>query len=303
MFDIALQKSFNEVQNGHVLLLLNQNHNLIVMKVSDLISMLSLNNGTCTQLERHFNRNLLHLGCRHYIYELVLRSVAETCWPVTNVAIFSRFKNNWENINKEIFETGIEDSKVDTKTGDTRQGILEFISAQIKEYQPRANYKELLDLTYIFLGGTPSHGFVFKRPGAMHHARWLSKAIYCLKLFMFKKQFKINARELPQLRDICLFIVTIYVKAWCQCPNAIKAPNQDLQFLRHHQLQRNKQKSAAVDTFLRHGWYLSESLAPLSFFDDSIPQEIKLKMIHSFKNKEFQMLNELEYKYPKVFTT
>lgn len=78
-----------------------------------------MNNGTCTQLERDLKRNLLHLSCRHHTYELVLKSVAETCWPVTsgpNVAIFNRFKNDWENINKETFETAIKDSEVNTKT-------------------------------------------------------------------------------------------------------------------------------------------------------------------------------------------
>ncbi|XP_044593839.1 uncharacterized protein LOC123271268 [Cotesia glomerata] len=215
-----------------------------------------LNNGTCTQLERELNRNLLHLGCRHHIYELVLRSVAETCWPVTsgpNVAIFNRFKNNWENINKEEFETGIEDSEVEIKTRDMKDEILQFISSQIKEYQPRADYKELLDLTYIFGRNSIKSLWI--------QATWSDAPCKM-------KQFKVNAKEIPQLRDICLFIVTIYVKAWCQCPNAIKAPNQDLQFLKdiikYKDINR-KISSAAMDTFLRHGWYLSESLAPLSF--------------------------------------
>jgi len=54
----------------------------------------------------------------------------------------------------------------------------------------RDDYRELLELAVIFLGDTPTRGIYFQYPGAMHHARWSSKVIYSLQIFIFRKQFK-----------------------------------------------------------------------------------------------------------------
>lgn len=67
----------------------------------------------------------------------------------------------------------------------------------MQEYQPRDDYRELLELTCIFLGET--RAINFRLPGLMHNARWLSNAIYCLKMFLFKQQVKIIAKEIYQL--------------------------------------------------------------------------------------------------------
>ncbi|XP_057336568.1 uncharacterized protein LOC130675093 [Microplitis mediator] len=159
----------------------------------------------------------------------------------------------------------------------------------MNEYQPRDDYKELLELILIFLEDESSVNIKFKAPGATHHARWLAKAIYCLKLFLFKQQFKISAIQVSQLRVICLFIVKIYAISWYSYPNPLKAPYQDLQFLQ--QLVKFKSinpkvSQVATKKFTGHLWYLSEELASLSFFDDSISLETKLKMVQAIKNKE-----------------
>jgi len=62
---------------------------------------------------------------------------------------------------------------------------------QLRKPYNRDDYRELLELlAVIFLGGT--RGISFQYPGAMHHTRWMSKpkAIYSLKIFIFRKQFK-----------------------------------------------------------------------------------------------------------------
>jgi len=40
-----------------------------------------------------------------------------------------------------------------------------------------------------------------------------------------------NTKEKQALKDICLFIATVYVKPWLECSLAVKAP-QDLCFLK-----------------------------------------------------------------------
>lgn len=43
-------------------------------------------------------------------------------------------------------------------------------------------FREFLELCLIFLGGN-CENFHFCYAGAMHHARWLSKVIYSLKIY------------------------------------------------------------------------------------------------------------------------
>lgn len=83
------------------------------------------------------------------------------------------------------------------------------------------------ELASIFLGGTSPQNAKFKVPGAVHHARWLAKAIYCLKMFIFRKQFHLSKKELNALREVCVFIVTTYIQGWYIAPAGINAPNND----------------------------------------------------------------------------
>jgi len=106
--------------------------------------------------------------------------------------------------------------------------LLHFSEAQLQQHQPRDDYKELLQLTIIFLGGVPAKGISFKAPAGLHHARWLAKALYSLKVWMFRSQFKLTKAEEKGLRDICLFTVQVYVKVWFQAPAATMAPRLDL---------------------------------------------------------------------------
>lgn len=126
-------------------------------------------------------------------------------------------------------------------------------------------------------------------PGAMHHARWLSKAIYCLKIFLFKQQFALSRAEENALRHICVFLIVFYVKAWYNAPNSIKAPNQDLTLLKNSIEFENVNAAvsqAASSKLLGHLWYLSEELAALAFFDEEVSIDTKLKMVHAIKERE-----------------
>lgn len=79
------------------------------------------------------------------------------------------------------------DDEVDT--------ILSFTLNCLKIKNCREDYRELLELTVIFLGGIPVRGIFFCVPGAIHHARWIIKAIYNLKICLFSEQFKLNTKK------------------------------------------------------------------------------------------------------------
>ena len=61
---------------------------------------------------------------------------------------------------------------------------------------------ELLELAIIFLGGTPAKGISFKQPGPMHNARWMAKAIYALKVWLFREQAKITDADATSLLQV-----------------------------------------------------------------------------------------------------
>lgn len=66
--------------------------------------------------------------------------------------------------------------------------------------------KELIELILIFHGECPSDEITIKKPGAIHHARWMAKALYSLKIYLFRDQFHLNIKEKIGLRDIlCIF--------------------------------------------------------------------------------------------------
>jgi len=60
-----------------------------------------------------------------------------------------------------------------------------------KQTFPRANYRKLAELALIWLVGElpGSKQFKFCKPGAFHHARFMSKAIYLLKMNLLSEIF------------------------------------------------------------------------------------------------------------------
>lgn len=249
-------------------------------------------NGACVLLEQKLNKDLLYLPCRHHIYELVLKSAFEACLGVSSGPeglLFKRFHKAWINIDISKFSIGIEDQFVMNAIGNDRESILQFVKGQVAIRQVRDDYKELLQLVIIFLGGYETQAIKFHSPGAFHHARWMAKAIYCLKIFLFRNVFTLTPQEFKGVRDMCIFIVKIYIKPWYNAPLASLAPSQDLRFLKdlYYYSEVNERISqVTIKTFSRHLWYLTEETVAFAFFDDSLCINQKVKMSKAFLGKE-----------------
>lgn len=84
----------------------------------------------------------------------------------------------------------------------------------------------------IFLGETPQRGVTFRRPGAIHHARWMAKAINTLKIFLFRNQFNLTSQQDKSIAEVCKFIVIVYIEGWFNARDAAGAPKNDLKFLK-----------------------------------------------------------------------
>lgn len=112
-------------------------------------------NGACVLLEQKLGKELLHLACRHHIYELVLKGVFILCMGPTSgpdILIFKRFQSGWQNINKENYQNGMTDKEVASALLPEKEEILTFVRKMLVQQQPRNDYKEFLELCLIFLG-------------------------------------------------------------------------------------------------------------------------------------------------------
>lgn len=111
----------------------------------------------------------------------------------------------------------------------------------------------------------------------MHHARWMAKAIFSFKIFLFRGEFRLTAGNEKSTRNL-YFIVLFYIKAWFTSTSAIFASNQDLELLQKLILYKKRNSFvslAATRKLYDHLWYLSEELATLALFDENVPIQIK----------------------------
>lgn len=143
----------------------------------------------------------------------------------------------------------------------------------------REDYAELLELALVCLGDRESARF--RRPGALHHARWMARAIYGLKMYLFRGQFTVDG---DQLYRFVRFVVGVYIKAWYEAPIATSAPLNDFKFLVCLKKYPDKELSQKTSQkFEKHLWYMSELNISLAFFDENVSEELKRKMIKNLK--------------------
>ena len=247
--------------------------------------------GACILLEQQMDKDMLWLACRHHVMEIMLEGVVTSVLPPSTgpeIVIFKKFQSKWSSIDKTIYSTSLTDEIMAEEVAGCANEVITFALNQLAKFQPRDDYRELLELTIIFLGGKLAKGISFKAPAGLHRARWMAKAIYSLKIFLFKNQFELTDKEESAIRDICLFTVRLYVKVWFTAPVAPFAPRIDLQLLKDLvRYRENHQCVAAValKKFLGHLWYLSEELVAFAFFDDYVSAETKSKMVDAL-NKQ-----------------
>ena len=243
-----------------------------------------IHKGASTLIEVGIGHELVRIGCRHHIMEVVLGHVFTSLSGATsgpNVGIFKRFQKHWsliEQVNHSLAEDGL----FAPFTGETqtlRQEMIAFYSSAASHQQPREDYLELLRLCLVFLSGESETVIRFRAPGAIHHARWMAKAIYTLKIVLFKDQFRLTPREKDKLTDFALFISLVYGRFWHEAPLAANAPLNDARIIELLRQYPNRTVAdAALTAFSRHLWYFSEHLIGLSFFDDRVSADAKRAM-------------------------
>lgn len=252
-----------------------------------------LENGAGVLLERKIGRDLIYLPCRHHIFEIILKEIFlrkvlnATVGP--NIPLFERFKNEWKDLDQKFFNFGITNETVRQHINpNIAEEIKDFCLDQLAKNICRDDYKELLELVVMFLGFNLPNGNRFRKPGASHHARWMAKAIYALKLFMFRDQFTISNKQHDGLRDVCIFLILLYVKAWFRSTLSIEAPNNDIQFIQASIAYSQVDpiiSDIIIEKISNHLWYLASESIGLSFFDESVSNEEKRRMVTALNTR------------------
>jgi hypothetical protein len=64
----------------------------------------------------------------------------------------------------------------------------------------------------MFLGGDLEYNITIHPPGAMHQDRWMARAIYLLKIFLFRNYYNIAESTKKAIWEICVFIIFFMLK-------------------------------------------------------------------------------------------
>ena len=150
-----------------------------------------------------------------------------------------------------------------------------------------------MELLVVSLGGEVPN-FSFKLPGPDHHARWMSKGIYFLKLNLLKNVFKMSEEEKDKVSRIAEFIILFYAKLWFTSPLAASAARYDLEFMSgitDYRLVDPSLSFHVLKSCYRHLWYLVSELIPLVLVDSGLEdfeREKVAKAIYAQERKEIK---------------
>ena len=180
--------------------------------------------GACTILQQLLRRQILWMACRHHILELVVRSTFKHLFGETNspeVTLFNMMKSSWEELNLQ--DIVVPDIPTDYMSD--KDDLLFFINNMLElKKQPRGDYKEFLELAKVILGESVErkngYEFQIQRPGADHHARWMAKSIYIMKMTLLLHQIPLHLQKSAEDGIICRLRIPeglVYCACHCTC--------------------------------------------------------------------------------------
>ena len=255
--------------------------------------------GACRCLEVWLDKPVLWLACRHHVHELHLKRFVQAITGQTKdpgVALFRRLKSEWYTI--EIDYTNLNKfdySSVPVWMQEEAKLVLAWAKKELdKKTWPRADYQELLKLTIICLGGEIAD-FQFMLPGPDHHARFMSKNLYFLKIKLLLRMFRLSEEEQVQVEEISTFILIFYVKNWFESPLPTAAARNDLSFMVNIMKYRLVAKPSAVmaveQSCCRHLWYLVPQTVVFALADPGLPdsqKEAMARKLHSLERHKIE---------------
>ena len=218
------------------------------------------------------------------------------------VSLFRRLKSTWHSIEVNYSSLNTFDyTSVPEWMEDQGKRVLVWAEQELqKKTWPRADYQELLQLLIICLGGEIQN-FKFRLPGPDHHARWMSKCLYYLKMKLLKKQFMMTEQEQQEVEQITEFLVIFYIKAWFESPLPTSAARNDLTFMKNmlnYRLTRPTVSFTVLQSCYRHLWYLCPQTIVLALADKGLDNSQKEEMAKKLYSLERMVIKTGKPRFP-----
>ena len=230
--------------------------------------------GACVRLEELLNKKLIMCACRHHILELIINGAYSVLFGGTKSPIneeFEKFRDKWECVDKSLQYISLTISNRGLKTKSEK--VASFLKSRVQCQFDRDDYLKCTELSLIMLGVLPPRGVRFRRPGAISHARWMSKILYSLKMYLFQDQLEYDQQLIMKLEKICLFIVLVYVPSWLNASSGVDAAVHDLQLWKDikffAEIDKNISEAATI-VLKRHFWYLTEEMSIFALFSEKL---------------------------------
>ena len=240
--------------------------------------------GSTVLLQKLLNRQLLWLSCRHHIAELILKAAFKSLFGKTtapSTTLFSTLKSSWASLDLTDLRFPPTPACYRSSVDPLLAFLDERLLPQNADHITRGDYKELLELAKVCLGGTVTRkgGFTFtlSKPGADSNARWMSKCLYILKFSLLQHQIpSLTARMKKKIITMSSFILYSYLFYWFTSPSLTRAASNDLKMFQS--LSSFKRVNKAVSesclrVLQRHTWYLSEDSIPFALFNPDLDEE------------------------------
>ena len=141
----------------------------------------------CVTIQQRLNRALLWSACRHHVGEVLLSHVFTDLQieasKSPDVTLFVRFRKNYDLLpHKPLsrFDPTVYSDTALRLLEDCRTRVLDIARSELS--LRRDDYREFVELCTVFLDNDITGQLVtFKRPGALHKARWMAKLLYSIK--------------------------------------------------------------------------------------------------------------------------
>ena len=252
--------------------------------------------GVNTKLNEYCGKNILHLACRHHVYECHIKNVSKifraTCGP--DHPLFKKLKEQFNDIDIDSSMLSKHEYGKDELLDKAADKSLTVISKLLEEQKlPRGDYIELAKLIRFYLSPEESD-LVIKQPGAVHHARFMGQSIYYMKLKIMEKLTGIQSTaKLKQEVDSMAEFVAMYYGKWflTSTEGVTVAPRKDLEAMwemKEYENHRPRMADKCITSMQNHLWYLHPSIIVFALLDDGIHDEEKTEIA----NELHQILTE-----------
>ena len=219
------------------------------------------------------------MACRHHMLEVLLADAFRVCLgPSTgpDILMFKRFREKWSKLEhhepkqRQFPMIAVEDS------------LKVFISEQLSTQHCRDDYCEFLNLAAMMVGLKVDTKI--RKPGALHRARWMAKAIYSMKIELLfscnEAALELTSRELLGLQRFNRFVVCVYLQSWFTTKSVVDAPINDILLIqRLLGYDDEALQTTGLNMMKRHSWYLSPELATLALFSDKLTCDVRAQLV------------------------